>query len=95
MATIIICIIAVLIVAFLVFMAFTKKKTLAGWLLLAVEMAEAELGGGTGPAKLTLVYSRLVTQFPIIGKFIPMSLFMKLVDKALDIMREQLKKEAE
>ena len=61
------------------------------WLLWAVVQAEADLGSGTGQLKLRYVYDLFVTQFPWAAKVISFDLFSKMVDEALDRMREMLK----
>lgn len=60
------------------------------WLVWAVTEAEATFGSGTGQLKLRFAYELAVKQFPIIAKIIPFSLFSKLVDDALIIMREMI-----
>lgn len=60
------------------------------WLLWAVCEAESELGSGTGKLKLATVYSMFIDKFPKFSKIMPYSLFSKLVDEALEIMREWL-----
>ena len=61
------------------------------WLLWAVTEAEAELGNGTGQLKLRLVYDMFLNTFPWAAKVISFELFAKMVDEALDKMREMLK----
>lgn len=61
-----------------------------GWLVWAVTEAEKTFGSGTGQLKLRYAYNLAVKQFPVIAKFIPFSLFSKLVDDALVIMREMI-----
>lgn len=61
------------------------------WLLWAVTQAEADLGSGTGQLKLRYVYDMFVAQFPWAAKVISFELFSKMVDEALDKMREMLK----
>lgn len=61
------------------------------WLLWAVTQAEADLGSGTGQLKLRYVYDMFVTQFPWAAKVISFELFAKMVDEALEKMREMLK----
>lgn len=61
------------------------------WLLWAVTEAEKDLGGGTGALKLRQVYDLFVTRFPWLAKVISFALFSKLVDEALEKMREMLK----
>ena len=89
-ALIIIAIVAIL--AVLVLMFIYKRKTLMEWLLKAVVIAEEELGSGTGAAKLQLVHDRLVARFPIVGRILPFAIFSNLVDKALDLMKDELEK---
>ncbi len=61
------------------------------WLLLAVTKAEAKLGGGTGKLKLRYVYDMFVGKFSWLAKVITFEQFSKLVDDALEEMRELLK----
>lgn len=65
------------------------------WLLDAVAAAEKALGSGTGPKKLEMVYNQFREWFPLLAKIMPFSLFSKLVDDALDKMRELLEKQAQ
>lgn len=65
------------------------------WLLDAVTAAEKALGSGTGPKKLEMVYNQFRYWFPWLAKIMPLSLFSKLVDDALDKMRELLEKQAQ
>lgn len=60
------------------------------WLVWAVSEAEAMFGSKTGKLKLRYVYDLAVERFPMIAKFIPFTLFGKLVDSALVIMREMI-----
>lgn len=60
------------------------------WLVWAVSEAEAIFGSKTGKLKLRYVYDMAVERFPVIAKFIPFALFGKLVDGALDIMRDMI-----
>ena len=69
--------------------SFGKVKE---WLKWAVMVAETELGGGTGQAKLHMVYDMFVEKFPAIASILPFSIFSKWVDLALEWMREQLEK---
>ena len=61
------------------------------WLKYAVTMAEKELGTGTGQLKLREVYDWFIQMFPVFSKFLPFPIFSKLVDKALEWMKEQIK----
>lgn len=60
------------------------------WLVWAVTEAESLFGSNTGKLKLRYAYKLAIERFPVIAKFIPFSLFSKLVDKALEIMREMI-----
>ena len=60
------------------------------WLVWAVSEAEAIFGSKTGKLKLRYVYDLAVERFPMIAKFIPFALFSKLVDGALDVMRDMI-----
>lgn len=60
------------------------------WLVWAVSEAEAVFGSKTGKLKIRYVYDMAVERFPMIAKFIPFALFSKLVDSALDVMRDMI-----
>lgn len=60
------------------------------WLVWAVSEAEAIFGSKTGKLKLRYVYDMAVERFPIVSKVMPFSVFGKLVDDALDIMRDMI-----
>ena len=60
------------------------------WLVWAVSEAEATFGSNTGKLKLRYAYELAVERFPVIAKFIPFTLFGKLVDGALSIMRDMI-----
>lgn len=60
------------------------------WLVWAVSEAEAMFGSKTGKLKLRYAYELAVERFPMVAKFIPFALFSKLVDGALDIMRDMI-----
>lgn len=60
------------------------------WLVWAVTEAESMFGSNTGKLKLHYAYTLAIERYPAIAKFIPFSLFSKLVDKALDIMRDMI-----
>ena len=78
---------AVAVVAYGISMGKVKE-----WLKWAVLVAEQELGGGTGQAKLHMVYDMFVEKFPAIASILPFTIFSKWVDLALEWMREQLDK---
>lgn len=67
-----------------------QYKSLKEWLVYAVSEAENVLGSQTGKLKLRLVYDMAVERFPVFAKVIPFSLFSKMVDDALVIMREMI-----
>lgn len=60
------------------------------WLVWAVSEAESMFGSKTGKLKLRYAYELAVERFPILAKLIPFSLFSKMVDGALDIMRNMI-----
>ena len=60
------------------------------WLVYAVTVAENELGSGTGALKLQMVYDEFITKFPIAAKFMTFNHFKKLVDKALNAMKDMM-----
>ena len=62
------------------------------WLRYAVFMAEKDLGSGTGQIKLREVYDWFIEMFPVFSKLLPFSIFSKLVDDALEWMRDQMSK---
>jgi len=65
-------------------------KSFSEWLVWGVTEAETYLGSGTGELKLKYVYDLAIERFPIFVKFITFDLFKKLVDVALDKMREMI-----
>ena len=62
------------------------------WLVYAVAEAEKVLGSNTGQLKLRMVYDLAVARFPIMAKMLPFNLFGKLVDAALDVMKDMIAK---
>lgn len=60
------------------------------WLVWAVTEAETLFGGKTGELKLRYAYELAVERFPMIAKFIPFTLFSKMIDSALDVMRDMI-----
>lgn len=60
------------------------------WLLFAVTEAEAMFGSNSGQIKLRYVYDLFVSKFPWLAKLVSFEFFSKLVDDALDEMRELL-----
>lgn len=78
------------VVVFVLLYKFCGVEKVKNWLLWAVCEAETALGSGTGKLKLATVYSMFIEQFPTFSKVMPYALFSKLVDEALEIMREWL-----
>ena len=64
-------------------------KNIKEWLKYAVLEAEKELKGGTGQAKLRLVYDMAIAKFSWLS-FISFDTFSKWVDEALVWLNEQL-----
>ena len=60
------------------------------WLLYATAEAEKALGSGTGKLKLRTVYDMFLTKFPWLARAISFETFSKLVDEALDNMKDLL-----
>lgn len=64
------------------------------WLKFAVTEAEMYLGSGTGQLKLRQVYDWFTAQFPVFSKILPFFIFSKMVDGALEWLRDQLEHNA-
>ena len=62
------------------------KECMLTWVL----SAEQSLGGQTGKAKLSMVYSYFVEAFPFVKNFVSLETFSKWVDEALDEAEELL-----
>lgn len=82
--------IAAIIVIVLIVIYGVMTGKVKEWLKYAVTMAEKELGTGTGQLKLREVYDWFIDQFPVFSKLLPFPIFSKLVDDALDWMRDQM-----
>lgn len=89
MSNVVYFIIAVLAVIF-VMIAAMKYKSFKNWLVYAVSEAEKYLGSGTGKLKIRYAYDLAIKQYPVIAKIIPWSLFSKLIDAALVVMRQMI-----
>lgn len=75
------------------FVGLPTKEQLAKiteWLKYAVMLAEKELGGGVGSAKLRFVYDMFIVKFPVTAKLITFDQFSTLVDIALEWLNAQL-----
>ena len=68
------------------------KSNAKKWLLYAVAAAETALGSGTGELKLQMVYNEFVEKFPIAAKFMSFNGFKKLVDQALEALKDMMNK---
>lgn len=78
-----------LVILIIAYVIYTKQTTIVkSWLLFAVSEAEKYLGSKTGELKLEYVYDLFMLRFPILKLFISKELFKKLVDDALDKMRD-------
>lgn len=82
---------AVILVA-AVILVIKDKNNAKKWILYAVAFAETELGSGTGALKLQMVYDQFVEKFPIAAKFISFNGFKKLVDQALESLKDMMNK---
>lgn len=71
-----------------------KSKTIKAFLLVAVSIAEKELGSKKGQEKFFMVYKMFEANFPVISKYIPFALFNKWVNEALKRMEETLSVDA-
>ena len=60
------------------------------WLVWAVSEAENVFGSNTGKLKLRYAYELAIQRFPTLAKIIPFSVFSKMVDGALDVMRKMI-----
>ena len=78
-------IVAVFLIALMMWLMGFKN-----WLVWAVAEAEAVLGSKTGQLKLRYVYDLAVVRFPVMAKVLPFAIFSKLVDAALDVMRDMI-----
>lgn len=60
------------------------------WLVWAVSEAENMFGSNTGKLKLRYAYELAIKRFPVLAKLIPFAVFSRMVDDALDIMRDMI-----
>lgn len=82
-------IVAVFLIALSIYIMGFKE-----WLVWAVAEAEKMLGSGTGQLKLRYVYDAAVVRFPILSKLIPFSIFSRMVDSALEVMKDMIENNA-
>ena len=80
--------ITALVIAACIYLYHTDKQRVLEWLLIAVTMAEKELGSGTGKLKLRKVYDMFIERFKVFSKIISFETFSHLVDISLDQMRQ-------
>lgn len=67
-----------------------QLETIRQWLLYAVIQAEKDFGSGTGALKLRAVYSEFCQVFPELAQIITFTMFSRLVDEALERMKQLL-----
>lgn len=67
-----------------------QRRKIKEWLVYACMEAERELGTGTGQLKLRKVYDAFLTKFGWLAKFVSFEVFSKLVDEALEDVKEML-----
>lgn len=79
-----------ILVALLLIFSGIYVKGFKEWLVWAVTEAEKTFGSGTGQLKLRYAYELAIKRFPTLAKFLPFSIFCKLVDEALVIMRKMI-----
>ena len=65
------------------------------WLLFAVVEAEKEFGSKTGQLKLRYVYDLFISKFKVLSYIISFDTFSRLVDEALDEMKDMINKISE
>lgn len=84
---------AVLFLALIAIFIFAQKKRIKEWMLWAVSKAEIYLGTGTGKIKLRFVYDMFISRFKFISVFMTFDRFSKMVDSALDSLKELMDKD--
>lgn len=80
----------VLVIRFVKTPSAEQLKQIRKWLLYAVTEAEKMFGSKSGQLKLRYVYDQFVSKFPWLAKIVSFDLFSKLVDEALEEMRNML-----
>lgn len=83
-------ILAIMGIAMAAYLIKNRRATVIEWLKYMVVEAEKYLGGGTGQAKLRLVYSWFTDNFPFLAAVLPFGVFSAWVDEALVTMEEWL-----
>ena len=87
------CIVAILVLYAKTFFAKPSAEQLEQirkWLLIAVIKCEASLGSKTGRLKLSMCYDMFIKSMPALAAIVPFDTFTRLVDEALDEMKEIL-----
>lgn len=87
------CVVACLIIAVIKFVQAGKEqqiKKVKEWLIFAVTQAEKELGSNTGQLKLRMVYGQFIDKFRFLAMLITFEEFSRIVDEALDSMKDML-----
>ena len=85
-------IVVILVLLFGIYYTITNKQKVREWLRYIVTVAERDLGSKTGQLKLRYCYDMFIQRFPVFSKLISFDTFSKLVDEALEFLREQLDK---
>lgn len=80
----------VTVLAVIVYFLLNGVQSVKNYLLIAVTLAEQDLGSGTGRLKLSKVYSEFVSAYPIFSKILPFPVFSAIVDSVLVEMRKLL-----
>lgn len=75
-------------IAAVVYLIINRRTNVIEWLEYMVTEAEKILGGGTGQAKLRLVYSWFTDTYPFLSAILPFGVFSAWVDEALKTMNE-------
>ena len=82
---------AILLAVSMIFYVAVRRKNIVEWLVCMCAEAEMTYGSGTGYLKLRDVYDEFVKTFPLLGTLMPFGVFSRLVDEALDALKEKLK----
>lgn len=85
-------VIAIIIIALIVYVFLNKKGVLYKAALHAVAVAESEWGSGTGKIKFAEVYTYIKKQFPLFTLFFTEAQLTKIIENALTELKEILAK---
>lgn len=86
--------IAMIIAGAISFYCINYPQKIKEWLVWACAQAELALGSKTGMLKLREVYDMFLTQYPIVSKLVPFSVFKKWTEDALVTFKDWLVKNA-